>query len=83
MIFLTPTRLHARKLTWPIESLHEMTGYSFSDVIRTRLVRRDEVNKKNGMLPKGTCRSELIRPFRRRTKAERQVLSYVQRRARR
>ncbi len=46
MIFLTPTRLHARKLTWPIDSLHEMTGYSCSDVIRTRLVRRDEVNKK-------------------------------------
>jgi hypothetical protein len=43
---LTPTRLRARKLTWPIDSLHEMTGYSFSDGIRIRLVRRDEVKKK-------------------------------------
>jgi hypothetical protein len=46
-------------------------------------VRWDDVNKKNGMPSEGACRSGLIRPFRRRTKAERQMGLFVQRRTRR
>jgi hypothetical protein len=39
--------------------------------------------KKNGMPPEGAGRSGLIRPFRRRTKAERRMGLFVQRRTRR